>query len=400
MPYYLSDDLASDVGNAAVDSDRLLCRLCQHAAKLSLRHASEATKATIVVLAKWTTCQRGLSPQQQYDLFSRFKPVVTKYLTATEESKYLLELPVAWEDLGQEMAERVFPTGKPAQVADLADEICKYVRRMPLRKDNRLLQSSSHVLSSNGQVPAGYLAVEDICKVVDAFKSIQPKVEPTTAGQALDSAASTIPRTGQLAICDRPRVDISEPQEANASTTMSVEEQLALLRMDMEPDIKPGASGGPMKKPSASSITSVTRRPRGRPPGTGNPRVVRKAGLKKPAAAVIKDASTGREPERARSPKGAIGSKGSRDKKGAVKPKGKKNTAEPWLGSKRIRKGKATVTPKGANAAGSDRAARRQAILACVPKKIQLKYRSGCSKCRYTRCTVSCWRSRGFELPL
>ena len=35
--------------NAAIDSDRLLCRLCQHAAKLTLRNASEATKATIVV---------------------------------------------------------------------------------------------------------------------------------------------------------------------------------------------------------------------------------------------------------------------------------------------------------------------------------------------------------------
>ena len=66
-----------------MDSDRLLCRLCQHAAKLSLRNASEATKATIVVLAKWSLCKRGLSPKQQHDMFCKCKPVVTKYLIAS-----------------------------------------------------------------------------------------------------------------------------------------------------------------------------------------------------------------------------------------------------------------------------------------------------------------------------
>ena len=59
LPFYLTDELGQDIGNPAVDSDRLLFRLCQHAAKMSLRNASEATKATLVVMSKWITCKRG-----------------------------------------------------------------------------------------------------------------------------------------------------------------------------------------------------------------------------------------------------------------------------------------------------------------------------------------------------
>lgn len=399
LPYYLSDDLAQDVGNAATDSDRLLCRLCQHAAKMTLRNASEATKATIVVLAKWNLCKRGLSPRQQHDLFCRFKPVVTKYLTAAEDSKYLLDLPVAWEELDQDIVTRVFPTGKPTQITDLAAEICNYVRHMPLRKDNRLLQSSSHALPSSGQVPPGFLAVEDICKVVEACKSAQPSVATMQSSQSALSGSCAQIRPPQLAICDRPPVETAESVELKPAATLSVAEQLAALRADMDPPMEAAARGGTMKKPAASQKGPGTLRPRGRPPGTGKPRAVRKAGLKRPAVATSTDKSMGREQDSMTLPTGAVGSKRSSVATAAALPKGKTKTSKKLEVAKRSSKGKGTVTPKGAKVAASDRAARRQAILASVPKKIQAQYRKGCSKCRYTRCTVSCWRSRGFELP-
>jgi hypothetical protein len=395
LPYYLSDDLAQDVGNAATDSDRLLCRLCQHAAKMTLRNASEATKATIVVLAKWNMCKRGLSPRQQHELFCRFKPVVTKYLTAAEDSKYLLDLPVAWEELDQDIVTRVFPTGKPTQITDLAAEICNYVRHMPLRKDNRLLQSSSHALPSSGQVPPGFLAVEDICgsMQISATKCCDDAVEPSRSFRIMRADPP------QLAICDRPPVEAAESVEPKPAATMSVAEQLAALRADMDPPMEAAARGGKMKKPAASQKRPGTLRPRGRPPGTGKPRAVRKAGLTRPAVATSKDTSMGREQDFAMLPTGAVGSKRSNVAKASAMPKGKIKTSKKPEVAKRSSKGKVTVTPKGANVAASDRAARRQAILASVPKKIQAQYRKGCSKCRYTRCTVSCWRSRGFELP-
>lgn len=319
LPYYLSDDLAQDVGNPATDSDRLLCRLCQHAAKMTLRNASEATKATIVVLAKWNMCKRGLSPRQQHEMLCRFKPVVTKYLTAAEDSKYLLDLPVVWEELDQDIMTRVFPTGKPTQITNLAEEICNYVRRMPLRKDNRLLQSSSHALPSSGHVPPGFLAVEDICKVVEACKSAQPSVATMQSSQAAPSGSCAQIRPPQLAICDRPPAETEVVESKPVATTgMSVAEQLAALRADMDPPVDAAAPAMKMKKPSASQTKPGSLRPRGRPPGTGKPRAVRKAGLKRPAGVTMKATSMGREKDFAMPPTGGVGSKGSKVAKNPV----------------------------------------------------------------------------------
>ena len=58
------------------------------------------------------------------------------------------------------------------------------------------------------------------------------------------------------------------------------------------------------------------------------------------------------------------------------------------LKPKRLAKAKATSQ--------AAREARRKAMLAAVPKAVQAQFKNGCSKCRYTRCTVSCWRARGF----
>ena len=286
LPYYLPDDLAQDLGKDEVDSERLLCRLCQHASKLSLRNASEATKATLVVLAKWSLCKRGLSPKQQHDLFCKFKPIVTRYLIAAPENvKPLLALPLAFEELDPELVSRAFPTGKPTQIPDLAQEICNYVRRIPLRKDNRLLQGSAHVVPMNGPVPGGYVAVEDICKVVEACNKSQPSAmdrPPSSQASNLPAGTSTQPL---LAICDAVAADSALPTEEEPKTdvkTMSVDEQLAALQGDIDAVKEPRASGC-MKRPAA--------RPRGRPradgcvPGT----------FKRPAASIVDAVSKGRQ---------------------------------------------------------------------------------------------------------
>ena len=255
LPYYLPDDLAQDLGKDEVDSERLLCRLCQHASKLSLRNASEATKATLVVLAKWSLCKRGLSPKQQHDLFCRFKPIVTRYLIAAPENvKPLLALPLAFEELDPELVSRAFPTGKPTQIPDLAQEICNYVRRIPLRKDNRLLQGSTHVVPMNGPVPGGYVAVEDICKVVEACNKSQPSaLERAHSGQAsnLPAGTSTQPL---LAICDVSAADSVSPlptgeEPKTGAKSMSVDEQLAALKGDIDAVTEPRATGC-MKRPA------------------------------------------------------------------------------------------------------------------------------------------------------
>ena len=130
---------------------------------------------------------------------------------------------------------------------------------------------------------------------------------------------------------------------------------------------------------------------------------MKRRGLKRPASALLSEASTGREREGlARPAYGKAGSMVSMDVKAKAKPKGKNTRKKEVKDSKGTMKGNACAkraTPKGAIAGESLRAARRRAILQLVPKKMQQQFKNGCSKCRFTRCTVSCWMSRGFELP-
>ena len=48
-----------------------------------------------------------------------------------------------------------------------------------------------------------------------------------------------------------------------------------------------------------------------------------------------------------------------------------------------------------------DREARRQRILALVPKALQEQYKDGCGKCFWRAyCTPSCWKLRGYGADL
>ena len=97
-------------------------------------------------------------------------------------------------------------------------------------------------------------------------------------------------------------------------------------------------------------------------------------------------------------PAAAMAPKGCSDRKAFAAAKGK-SSGKTSTGCPMSAKAKAKRTDPKAATATLSRQARRQAILAVVPKKVQLQFQNGCSKCRYTNCTVSCWRSRGFVAP-
>ena len=379
LPHYLSDDLAAAIGDPDADTERLLFRLCHHATQLTLRNASEATKATLIVLAHWSACKRGdLSPKQQHDLFCRQKPKVTKYLIAQADGKFLLELPPAWQDMESEMLTRVFPTGKPADLGDLAREICNFVRRMPLRKDNRLLQDGlggTTVMPAAG-LPSGTLAVDDVCKVVAACsQSLQVQLARTQSSQSSGSGDGVTASSRLLAICDAPGQEpakVAAPhQDPPGQETMSVEEQLALLRCDMKQGQTTDEADGSepqshLKKPAAAKKAAAAPkpkgRPRGRPKAESSSRQTRQGGLKRPASV-----TTGRTAVSQRHTQGS---------------------------------GMSRVTSTGSHSSGGlSRADRRKAIMARVPRKVRLQFSGGCAKCRFTAgCTPSCWRQRGFDV--
>ena len=140
LPYYLTEELASDILLATVSKEQLLLRLCAHAAKLSLRSATEGTKGVIVALAYWTLFRDGVSYSKQFQIYQQNKPIVTKVLQLSPPEVLLSALPMDYRQLPGQLLQSTFPSGAPADMKDLASQILQFARNMPLRKDHRLLQ--------------------------------------------------------------------------------------------------------------------------------------------------------------------------------------------------------------------------------------------------------------------
>ena len=174
LPYYLTEELATMVlAGEDLDRDALLQKLCYHASKLTLRNASEASKAMLLVLANWRAVCK-MSPQDQYQFYLNKEHLVTKYLSsALAGGQALPGLPMCW----QELPSANFPMGKPAVLsASIASEMVQVVRNYPLRKDNKLLVSQSKGMAAQvaASTPAQAASSTDrvsvvaVCKVVEA----------------------------------------------------------------------------------------------------------------------------------------------------------------------------------------------------------------------------------------
>ena len=347
LPYYLTEELAAMVVTEEnMDRDALLQKLCNHAAKLSLRNASEASKATLLVLAHWHTV-RKMSPHDQYLFYVNKKPVVTKYLATVDVgSQALPELPMSWKDLPKEVINQMFPTGKPAELtASTAAEMVQLVRQYPLRKDNKLLQTSVTRKGPQFASAADVVSVDAVCKVVEACSRLRSEAPRETGTAALGSMGSAVMKQMPMLALEDGAVDGSgdlrgpsgSQVEVKETESLTVTQQLAALKKDL-----------PQEKDTTA--------PRARQGA--------KAIAKKPAAA----------------PKVA--------KKPAAKAKASKKISSSSKGMKRP-----------ASAAPMDREAKRQAILQIVPRALLAKYANGCARCYHRKfCTPSCWFKRGFTL--
>eukprot|EP00435_Cladocopium_sp_Y103_P057128 s2323_g19.t1 len=349
LPYFLPDDLTGKILATGHDKDQLLFQLCAHAAKLSLRTATEASKATIIALAYWTQLGKGMSPKEKYNLYVKKKPLVTKYLSLPAPQKVLASLPMAWDDLSTDMKENAFPKGKPEANKELAAEVMQFVRNMPLRKDHSLLQTVSDLGSSSSTETLGAsMSVDAICKVVEACsRGLQhggPSHGASSAPQ-LPTMAAAAPKKKLLALEDGSVEDV-EPTgfqgqqeilkaEGQKEPEMSVEQQLQTLQATANE-----MAEAAMKRPAS------------------------KKGFKRPAAAV--EVAT---PTQAVAMK-AAGSTGSAKGTAKAVAKGKAKTK-----AKPKAKAMATVSI-------FSREEIRQSILKKVPASLKRLYKNGCEKCR------------------
>jgi hypothetical protein len=338
LPYYLTEELATMVFvDEEVDRDVVLQKLCSHAARLTLKNASEASKAMLLVLANWRLVEK-MSPQNQYQFYVSKKPLVTKYLAAAAfGGQGLPELPMSWQDLPKDLRQKLFPTGKPAVLTEpSAAAIVQFVRTYPLRKDNKMLLPQAAAQSAQAAHSTDVVSVDAVVKVVEACSRLRPETLRETVGASTRSTGSACEMKRPMLALEDGTVDGSSDPRGQAAAhvetvekqPLTVAQQLAALKTRLPEEMNPTEKATPSGRKGAKAIAKrpaaslVAKRP-----------ATCRRGLKRPAAA----APLGRE-------------------------------------------------------------AKRQQLLRKIPEDLKRKYKNGCSKCRYTFCTPSCWAGRGFTL--
>ncbi|CAL1147501.1 unnamed protein product [Cladocopium goreaui] len=270
LPFFLTEELCQKILGEGTDRDQLLFDVCAHAAKLTLRVATEGSKATIIALAYWTQLCQGMTAKEKYNLYLQKKPVVTKYLSVPPSSTTILELPVSWKDLPSEVAQSVFPTGKPMERKEFAADVMQFVRNMPLRKDHKLLQGEADIAAgsvSSGSASSG-LSVDAICKVVEACSRGMQNAGTQQVLSLSSPVTCPVPAQKELLAIEDGLVEEKTPtgclpkksvQDEQKDPEMSVEQQLEALqgnaRLLEEAALKRPASKKGLKRPAAANGT-------------------------------------------------------------------------------------------------------------------------------------------------
>ena len=190
LPYYLTTELACDIVSPCADKDKLLLRICAHAAKLSLRSATEGTKGVIIALAYWNMFRDGVSFSKQFQIYQQKKPIVTKVLAMSPPNVSVQQLPMDYLQLPRELLEGAFPSGAPADMKDLAFQILQFARNMPLRKDRLLQGVSAEKEIAPGTVGGGAVSVDAVCKVVEACSRGMQQLARGTSDQSVATSGT------------------------------------------------------------------------------------------------------------------------------------------------------------------------------------------------------------------
>ena len=361
---FLTEELAAAILTGSMNNDQLLCALCQHAARLSLRAPSEPTIAVMVTLANWQKIQQGIGDKAKFMLLHQQKPVLKRYLLAAGDAPTALAaLPTDFRQLPDKLRQDAFGDGAPADLTAHAVAFLQAAKSMPLRGTNRAIAASSAVSQHEHEEETS----DWTARMVSA--AVRGAMAATRVPDA--SMNASVRPTDMLAIMDAPRGDredvsvaeVAAPVSTGPGESLAVPPRTATAAVPLDVSMSPPTVAEQLAALCGDAQAHKNNRGLKKPAAT-----VR---MKRPAAAI---ASTGCDGKKAKAGKAA---EGQESKKAKSKAKPKAQTA---------------TKPKGQ----MSREERRRAILAVVPKAMQQRYKDGCSKCRYTRCTVSCWIGRGF----
>lgn len=401
--------------------DKRVEAITRFAASLGLRCPSEGTLALLLTLSVCLFWQRSCSEQEKYDLLQRFKPKIKKWLQQEPEpTVYMLELPGTWQDFSVALKEKLFPAGKEPHVPEGLDlsEVEQIVRAFPLRKTktsdfNITNQPQTHLpemsgmnnMMALGSFMAGFMQRPEgrgDVQVTTAFQAQRqssgsglqlclPSTRPEGRADAIGVEACGLP---SVAACGHPSVSVRADACGQPGAAAAVDacghpsvsakadacgqqrtaevldaDQVALTAatqqaQDMLPERK-RAKVATIQEQLVSLQEGLRAETQ-----DGDPKVQKKPGMKRPAAAKAK-------------------AKGTPDAKPSAEVFKRPSAAS----------GKQTGHKAPAASACLSKEEQRKLLLAQIPSKLKARYKDGCATCRFRPgCCNSCWRKRGFQL--
>ena len=372
LPRYLIASLWVSLQGREPDEVRLQ-KLVRHAASLGLRCPTESTFAMLLTLT-FAIHEGALTEQKQRQVLSEYKPRMKRWLNEPSPADYLEVLPEDVTLLPASLVAAAF--GQDPRVDCPLDE--KHLLRVAMQWPLRQRQSSGSMVA----VPAN-----------PSWEASTSLVVPLLSGIAACAA-----QWGQAAASGQGSSTLLPGLVTSGTTGVTLESVQSRAGSS-----RAMGSGTPV--PSGDSGTPVPR---------VEPEQLRAAGQassqQKPLLALEdrveqtqEHSHVDRVTEQLKYTVAAVAASPTRGKRSESnvkkKPAGKK-AAKPVLkkpaGMKRpAAQAKASVV---VSSDAASRAAKRDALLARIPKALKKRYKDGCARCRNRPlCTVSCWRLRGFH---
>ena len=407
MPEFLTETLWQNLGSEdRVPRLQLQQDLADHLVLLGLRYPSEPTLSMAYVLvhykkdAHWKTHSNAL-----YADLTQFKAEFKACLVRSRgclhivPGPYMVELPISWEHLPEDVLERVFDGGVPAMKPVEKEVLLRYQALIPLR--NTSLKVDKRTLSAYGSMAPAH-GVSVVKALTDFFQMMQSQKAPSSgatltmaSGENLALEASIPAHSNQYVPSKEARcLPIANPPEASVAVVPAAAVATSVSAGTVSP-VAEAMSANPANEKAPLAMENTN---------DGKNSACNEQQAEKPLANVLdrlqeslqeRNENKAKEKKerspKAKASKGKALGKGKQQKKKAIPKRKAAKSQVKFLG--KVQKKKVTNTKP------LKPEKRKKGLDPVIPPALKVRYRDGCSRCRYRKgCTPSCWQQRGYLL--
>jgi hypothetical protein len=312
---FLTEELASAILTGSMNNDQLLCALCQHAARLSLRAPSEPTIAVMVTLANWQKIQQGISDKAKFMLLHQQKPVLKRYLLAAGDApSALAALPTDFRQLPDKLRQDAFGDRAPADLTATAVAFLQAAKSMPLRGTNRAIAASSGVSQHDHDEETSEWTARMVSAAVRGAMAAT-RVPDASGNASVRPTASTMLAIMDAQLVDRgelPRADVVTPVSTGPGESLPLPPQAATAAAPLDVSMSPPTV--------AEQLAALCEDAQAKKNNRGLKKPAAKVTMKRPAAAIT---STGCDGKKTKAGKTAEGQESKKAKSMQGKEQGK-----------------------------------------------------------------------------